>query len=63
MATHDHTARRVHRLHLTDGVARKLAASGKTKIFYDDTLRGFGLRIDPRQHGCSPTASTASSTG
>jgi len=43
MATHDHTRRRV-RVHLTDAVAKRLAATGITKIHYDDSLKGFGLR-------------------
>ena len=47
MATHEHTARR-RRVHLTDSVAKRLAASGKPKVHYDDVQRGFGLRVGGR---------------
>jgi hypothetical protein len=39
---------RRHRVHLTDSVAKRLAASGKAKIHYDATLKGFGLRTGGR---------------
>jgi hypothetical protein len=50
-------------VHLTDSVAKRLAASDKSKIHYDDTLRGFGRRVGSAPAWCSVTASTAESTG